>query len=1105
MATKTIKKLITEFRRMLKPLQNGEIGKYYNLLGLPSDTSLDLDSETNQKLQGILDLDIESIVEYEHLFKDIKDIVTSITTLSESGQRLFEAILYQYLDDYHPALLAFLKLFKIVENSDSTEITFKWGDLGNIFNPKVLAEELKWGENLDFNHASFLGALEEFSIGFNVPAGRKNLPYELAKKLYFPGAPEASVDPSAWESIRGLQIPVLFLPTEEGLIEAGIWVLPKPTVGNTPYEGLVIVPYGEFSQVQEVQLSETFRLLFDIGVSANSGLALTHEGANLAFLDGDFDFKIQLTQYQEGSRIYAIGTDTSSSLSYQKLTGEISGSEDDFGFGFSLDNGIVRVQAGEGDGFIQSILPKDPFEIEFDVEFGWSLKNGFYVNGGAKLDFSLPINKEFGPIFVNTIDLSLGFDGGANFGAGVSGGIEIGPVLATVGNMGLQAKLSEGEGGILGRLGFSLEFKPPSQVGVAIDAEGLKGGGFLDIDPPQYFGILNLAFEETFDLTVVGLISTELPGDPSGYSMLFSILMKLPQPIQLSFGFALNEVGGLVAIHHSMSETGLREVFKDHSLDAILFPESPIKDATRILNAIQNIFPQQKNRHSFGIMGLITWGGLIVEGSIGILVEIGGPGKLALIGQIRSELPDKESSLVLLNMDILGFIDFGKQFISLDSTIYNSRILVYSLSGDMALRLSYNSSHPDFALAIGGFYPGYRPKMEFPSLSRMLVSLSKSRAKIELRSYFALTTNSVQTGANLYAEANLGGGVKIKGNTGFDAIIQFTPFSFATKFYLYIGVKFHGASIASIDLNTTLTGPNPFHVYGYAKIGLLIGSVKVDFDETFGKKSLEPSTEVSPFSLLEEEAKNTQNIRFAQPDWSSQGVIMKEEAMDKKLLDPAGAIIFSQKSVPLELEMERFAYVSPPNNERYLDVSLGSSSGDSVKGKFAPAQFFNWSDKQKIEAPAFESFTNGKRWDGGAFVGADWKPILLNFETIIWDEIQPRIPKNINLLLDKTLKLSLYLQGASRRFKPDTPKANPKHKNYFTVKEETFVLTKDETIQGKFVSDSNPMTYAETQFLARKRGQQNARIRNENFTTKDSVDTLRRMRESRIPAMSMEG
>jgi hypothetical protein len=59
--------------------------------------------------------------------------------------------------------------------------------------------------------------------------------------------------------------------------------------------------------------------------------------------------------------------------------------------------------------------------------------------------------------------------------------LELGPLLATVDRLGLTAALS-----FPPDLDLEVAFKPPTSIGLQVEASVLTGGGFLDIDPgPQ--------------------------------------------------------------------------------------------------------------------------------------------------------------------------------------------------------------------------------------------------------------------------------------------------------------------------------------------------------------------------------------------------------------------------------------------------------------------------------------------------------------------------------------------------------------------------------------------------------------------------------------------
>ena len=91
---------------------------------------------------------------------------------------------------------------------------------------------------------------------------------------------------------------------------------------------------------------------------------------------------------------------------------------------------------------------------------------------------------------------------------------------------------------------------------------------------------------------------------------------------------------------------------------------------------------------------------------------------------------------------MLGIIDFGEQMLSLDASLYDSRVTIYSVYGDMALRLSWGEQ-PIFALSIGGLHPQFKPPPNFPSLRRCTIEIGVgNNPRLSCMSYFALTANS---------------------------------------------------------------------------------------------------------------------------------------------------------------------------------------------------------------------------------------------------------------------------------------------------------------------------------------------------------------------------
>ena len=75
-------------------------------------------------------------------------------------------------------------------------------------------------------------------------------------------------------------------------------------------------------------------------------------------------------------------------------------------------------------------------------------------------------------------------------------------------------------------------------------------------------------------------------------------------------------------------------------------------------------------------------------------------------------------------MDALGVLDLSKSEFSLDASLFDSHLLSFSLSGDMALRANWSStSAREFLLAIGGFHPQFTPPAGFPALQRITIDM----------------------------------------------------------------------------------------------------------------------------------------------------------------------------------------------------------------------------------------------------------------------------------------------------------------------------------------------------------------------------------------------
>jgi hypothetical protein len=179
---------------------------------------------------------------------------------------------------------------------------------------------------------------------------------------------------------------------------------------------------------------------------------------------------------------------------------------------------------------------------------------------------------------------------------------------ASVERIGLIHNFSIPPEGKLSDLKYSLAFKPPNGIGLAFDGGILKGGGFLyfDFEKGEYFGGLELAFVGLFTIKAIGVITTKMPDGSKGFSML--LILTLEVPIQLSFGFLLAGVGGLIGVNRTSRIDLLREGIKTNSIKSVLFPQDIVANMSRIISDLRQLFPPQPDSLVGMPMVKLSWG-----------------------------------------------------------------------------------------------------------------------------------------------------------------------------------------------------------------------------------------------------------------------------------------------------------------------------------------------------------------------------------------------------------------------------------------------------------------------------------------------------------------
>ena len=418
----------------------------------------------------------------------------------------------------------------------------------------------------------------------------------------------------------------------------------------------------------------------------------------------------------------------------------------------------------------------------------------------------------------------------------------------------------------------------------------------------------------------MGLLDTRLPDGSSGFSFLIIVSVDLP-PIQIGFGFTLNGVGGLAGIHRTVMTEVLRQGLVRGTLDHIMFPRDPVRNAPQIISDLRAVFPPMTGRFVFGPMLKLGWGvPSLITANIGVVLELPDPFRLLILGQTKVEIPAPEAAIVSLKLDVLGVIDFEERLFSIDATLYDSRVATFSVYGDMAMRLFWGEP-PNFALAIGGLHPQFRPPPNFPTLRRATIEIGLGgNPRLTCQSYLAVTSNSLQTGAKieLYASA---GSFNIHGWLGYDALLIFRPLSFQVDIDAGVELRRNTSVIAGIHVHATLSGLGPWHVKGKACLSLLFFDICVPFRLTVGSALDQVLPSVNPLLQLVAALQDPRSWVSGLPPSAFRAVsFATPPGSTLTLIDPVGSLSVQQKVLPLNRTLTKFGEAALVGPDRY-DVS----------------------------------------------------------------------------------------------------------------------------------------------------------------------------------------
>ncbi len=901
-------------------------------------------------------------------------------------KQLVDYLVVTYLTRYQPSLAFALRALGVVKATYTAPAGNRLPyvhysvDLAELpdtlAHPAVVLEHaFGWGRD-DFDFAALASQVDNLLATIGVDTFMAPLP--TAAALAIEGAPDRPGAPRR----KVLRAFLFHRARNGGRMAAELRLMPLPARdGLKP--GLALLPAFNGLLDVSMKLGEDIAVGIRSDLDLQGGVALqVRPGRPIEVLTG-FDKpgtplaasgSIQVKAERgsaEGTPTVLLGAPGSTRLQFRKVGGlggvrlDGSGVVDVFGE-FDLEGLEFVLDASSGDGFIARLLPSGGLGFTTDLTLGVSHRDGFYFRGTAGLEISIPAHVRLGPVDVQGLTISAGPRDGAlpiSLGATLKG--DLGPVKAVVENIGLTATFAfkPDHDGNLGPIDLSIGFKPPNGIGLSIDAGVVKGGGYLFIDAArgEYAGALELTFAEFLSLKAIGIITTKMPDGSKGFSLLVIISVEFGSGIQLGFGFTLLAVGGLVGLNRTMNLQALAEGVRSGAIESVMFPRDVVANAPKIISDLRAFFPPKEGTFLIGPMAKLGWGTpTLVSVSLGIVIEI--PGNIAILGVLKVVIPADDVALIKLQVNFIGAIEFDKQRVWFFAALFDSRIVFLTIEGEMGLLVAWGED-ANFVVSVGGFHPRFSPPpLPFPSPRRIAVSLLSSPiARVRIEGYFAVTSNTVQFGARVEVFFGLDA-LNVQGHLAFDALFQFSPFYFVIEISASLSVKVFGIGLFSVRLRGSLEGPAPWHIKGEGSISLLFFDIDVEFETTWGDRRDTQLPPIAVLPLLAAELDKAESWRALPPAAHGLSVTLRKLPAEEAalVLHPMGVLRVSQRAVPLELTLAKVGQRKPSDVNRLSVAATGGlARREDAFERFAPAQFQDFPDADKLSRPAFAPERSG--------------------------------------------------------------------------------------------------------------------------------------------------
>ncbi|NEW28854.1 DUF6603 domain-containing protein [Nocardia cyriacigeorgica] len=537
---------------------------------------------------------------------------------------------------------------------------------------------------------------------------------------------------------------------------------------------------------------------------------------------------------------------------------------------------------------------------------------------------------------------------------GMSGTLPVGPVTLGVATSSSVATPPVAEpAAVIGPLrpeSLSARIAPPFGAAAAAG-----GGAIVRAGADSFGGLLQLPLGPLqIDASAI------LQRLPDGTMSFFAVMgAQFTPPLQLSFGFSLDRVGGVLGVNRTAHIDALSAAVRTGAAGDLLFAVRPPASPGALAATANSLFPARPGCFLIGPAAKLSWLSFGAEGSLlgvdlGVIIEIPAV-KVVLVGVARASIP-RLTHLLNLRLDVLGVIDPGQRLVAVDASLVDSHAFgVLDLFGDAAMRVCWGT-RPYAVLSVGGFYPGFDPEpAKLPALRRVGVAMQQPLGIIELRAegYLAVTTNTVQLGGRF--DVRIRAGLEAHGFLQVDALVQFRPFAFAAACSAGFDVSVSDFTFGGVRLDGVLSGPAPLTLRGSLTIETFLFDFSWSETITISGGTPDSAPSVGFDDVVKAELSDAHNLTAEHTTDPDVVLEPRPGTAGRALVPPTGALRFEQRRFPFGVPIDRVDG-RPLGGTRRADPT---SAGTPVTSMFAPGSFLSLSQSEALTKPAFEPLVSG--------------------------------------------------------------------------------------------------------------------------------------------------